>query len=73
MVDIEEEVGEPWVARDEVPCVDEGDIKVGEEDAALYSAYCNFAYGTCAQEIDGIKDRSEEVQAYAGAVFPIGC
>lgn len=71
-VDVEEEVGEPVVFGDEVAYVDEGDVEVGKENAALYAACSDLANGTRSKEIEGVEDGREEVQTYAGPVGPIG-
>lgn len=71
-VDVEEEVGEPIVASDEVAHVDEGDVEVGKENAALYAACSDLANGTRSKEIEGVEDGREEVQTYAGPIGPIG-
>lgn len=71
-VDVEEKVGEPVVAGDEMAHVDEGYVEIGEEDAALYAAYCDLTYRACGEEIEGIEAGGEEVQTYTGPIGPIG-
>ena len=60
-VDIEEEVGEPLVAGDEVAAIDEGDIEIGEEDARLDAAHGDLAHGACGKEVEGVEDGGDEV------------
>ena len=37
------------------------------------ASYCDLTHGTGTKEVDGIEDRSNEVQAYAGLIGPVGC
>ena len=71
-VDVEEEVGEPVVFGDEVAYVDKSDVEIGEENAVLYAACSDLAYGARSKEIEGVEDGREEVQTYAGPIGPIG-
>ena len=39
----------------------------------MYAACSDLAHRTCGEEVDGIEDGRDEMQAYAGLVGPIGC
>lgn len=72
-IEVKEKVGEPLVASNQVTGVDERYVQIRQKDTALDASYSDLTHRACGEEVDGVEDGGDEVQAYAGPVCPIGC